>query len=203
MRIPAILVLSALLLSASASLSIFGHNWSVYDPSDWKVDQQEGMPVLHLEKGREPLPGPRRPFQFALADTENFKKVTVEADIQPYQKSMIVVFAYVDPAHFDYAHFSTDTGIKQPVHNGIFHVYGGERVRISAPAGPPAFAASNRWYHVQLTYDGDSGSVQVTVDGQPVPALQAVDSTRMAGRVGLGSFDETGAFRNVTITGTP
>jgi hypothetical protein len=36
-----------------------------------------------------------------------------------------------------------------------------------------------------------------------VPAWDLVDATIPSGRVGLGSFDDTGEFRNVTVTGTP
>jgi hypothetical protein len=87
----------------------------------------------------------------------------------------------------------------QPVHNGIFHVYGGERVRISAERGPASFAASGRWYHVMLAHDSAAGTIEVAVDGQPVPALHAVDLSLGPGKVGLGSFDETGAFKDIRI----
>jgi hypothetical protein len=42
----------------------------------------------------------------------------------------------------------------------------------------------------------------VTVDGQAVPALRAIDFSLGAGKVGIGSFDETGEFKNVKITVT-
>lgn len=86
------------------------------------------------------------------------------------------------------------------MHNGIFHVYGGERVRISAERGPAAFAASGHWYHVRLAHDSVTRTIEVAVDGQPVPALHAVDLSLGPGKVGLGSFDETGAFKNIKIT---
>lgn len=184
------------------TLLVFGYHWAVPNSSDWHVEQTNTSAVLHLLTGREPLPGPRRPIQFAIAETPPFHEVSVDADMKPLQKSLIIVFAYRDPAHFDYAHLSTDTGTKQPNHNGIFHVYGGERVRISAETGPSAFAARERWHHVHLAFDGGTGRVQVSVDGQSVPALQAVDLSLSAGRVGIGSFDETGDFRNVRITGS-
>jgi hypothetical protein len=38
------------------------------------------------------------------------------------------------------------------------------------------------------------------VDGEAVPALDAVDKSLGAGRVGIGSFDETGVFKNISIT---
>ena len=169
--------------------------------ADWKVDQQEGVPVLRLVQNRGPLPGPRRPIQFALADTPDFSRVTLEADVMALGKSLMLVFAYHDEAHFDYAHLSADTGTKQPVHNGIFHVYGGERVRISSPEGPAAFPEDQHWYHARLVYDAKTGEVRVTVDGKPVPALHAFDVSLGPGKVGLGSFDETAVFRNVKIQG--
>jgi hypothetical protein len=197
----ALFSLASGLLLATASLDVFGYRWTVPNPSDWKIDKQDGSPVLHLLVGREPLPGPRRPYQFAIAATPAFEKVTVEADLKPLRRSLMIVFAYHDPAHFDYAHLSTDYAQKQPVHNGIFHVYGGERVRISSEKGPAAFPSLDRWYHVKLNYDGKTGEVNVTVDGHAVPALHAVDVSLGAGQVGVGSFDETGDFRNVQIAG--
>jgi len=187
--------------SPTGTLSVFGYQWHVFNPADWKVSTENGTPVLELNTPREPLPGPRRPMQFAIAQTPDFSHVTVEADVRPRRRSLVIVFAYRDPAHFDYAHLSTDTGLKQPVHNGIFHVFGGERVRISSQEGPAAFPATNHWYHVVLTYDGPSGEVHVTVDGKAVPALHAVDLSLHSGKVGLGSFDEVGDFKMVKITG--
>lgn len=198
-----ILLATACLAGATGTLQIFGHQWTVYDPADWKIERENGAPILRLQTGREPLPGPRRPFQFALADTPAYSQVAVEADIRPLKRSCMIVFAYRDQAHFDYAHLSTDTAVKQPHHNGIFHVYGGERVRISSEAGPAAFPASGQWYHIKLTYDGKTRTVDVTVDGHPVPALHAVDLSLNGGKVGIGSFDETGDFKDVKITGIP
>ncbi len=188
-------------LPPAGTLSAFGYQWHVFNPADWKVSTANDAPILELNTPRAPLPGPRRPMQFAVAQTPDFSHVTVAADVRPRRRSLIIVFAYRDAAHFDYAHLSTDTGLKQPVHNGIFHVFGGERVRISSQEGPAAFPATNRWYHVILTYDGLKGDVHVTVDGKAVPALHAVDLSLHSGRVGLGSFDEVGDFKMVKITG--
>jgi hypothetical protein len=198
----ALFLLTASLLLGADTLQIFDHQWSVPDGGDWEIQKDNGAAVLHMKIGREPLAsGPRRPFQFAVADTQPFGKVTVEADIRPLKRSVIIVYDYRDSGHFNYAHISAD--IKAPVHNGIFHVYGGERVRISPQRGPAAFPEINRWYHVKLVADGSSGKVDVTVDGKAVPALQAVDLSLTTGKVGIGSFDETGDFKNVKITGVP
>jgi len=198
MKLLLVLVLAAA-ASAADSLDVFGRVWSVPNQADWKITEEGGAPVLQLVTSRGPLPGPRRPIQFALTDLPSYQRLRVSADVMPWGRSVLIVFAYRDAAHFDYAHLSIDTGATQPVHNGIFHVFGGERVRISAERGPAAFSAGKRWYHVELTHDAGTGAVSVLVDGKAVPALEAVDRSLGAGNAGLGSFDETGAFKNVRI----
>jgi cyanophycinase len=191
-------------LTCAETVSAFGHRWTVPVAADWAVDRHDDAEVLRLVQNRGPLPGPRRPIQFALTEGPGSALVTLEADVKPLGSSLLLVFAYHDSAHFDYAHLSIDAASKEPVHNGIFHVYGGERVRISPERGPAAFAESKRWYRVRLVYDGGTGHVRVTVDDRAVPALDAVDTSLGAGKIGLGSFDETAEFKNVRITaGTP
>ena len=123
---PLLLVATA---GAAGSIDVFHRQWTVPEPSDWNISGDGDAQVLTLQHARNPLPGPRRPIQFALTPTEPYRTLTLEADVQPWQLSLVIVFAYQDEAHFNYAHLSVDTGVKQPVHNGIFHVYGGERVR--------------------------------------------------------------------------
>jgi hypothetical protein len=199
MKCAAILLLAATAACAADMLEIFDRKWQVPVAADWKIERQDGAPVLRLDKSRGPAPGPRRPQQFALADVAGYGRITLEADVKPLDRSLMLVFSYRDEAHFDYAHLSTDTGMKQPVHNGIFHVFGGERVRISSQSGPASFVASERWYRVKLTHTAATGTVSVTVDGEAVPALNAVDLSLGAGKVGLGSFDERAEFKNVRI----
>jgi hypothetical protein len=200
MRLVAIAALAGASLFAAGTIETFGRVWSVPVGADWQLTTEEGTPVLRLAEHRGPLPGPRRPIQFALAEVPPYKRITFEADVKPLGASLLIAFAYRDEAHFDYAHLSVDTGVKQPVHNGIFHVFGGERVRISSDRGPAAFTATGRWHHVKLTHDAAAGTVDVIVEGQAVPALHAVDVSLGAGKIGPGSFDETGEFKNVAIS---
>jgi hypothetical protein len=202
MRLLTLMLCAASILPAADTLQAFGKQWGVVNAADWSDTKENGAELLSLLKNRGPLPGPRRPIQFAIAETPMFHSVRIELDTRPKQRSLMIVFAYRDGAHFNYAHLSVDKGSEQTYHNGIFHVYGGERVRISSEAGPAAFAASGRWYHVVLDWSGKTGEIRTAVDGQEIPALHAVDLSHSSGKVGLGSFDETGDFRNVKITGT-
>jgi hypothetical protein len=145
-----------------------------------------------------PLSEPRRPTQYALADTPPLEEVTIDAEVKRNGRSLLFIYAWRDPVHMNYAHLSVDTGLKQPVHNGIFHVFGGERVRISTVDGPGALPGED-WTPVHLVYSAKTHMVEVTVSGQAVPALRGVDLSLGAGRVGLGSFNETAQFRNLKI----
>jgi hypothetical protein len=192
---------------AADTIDAFGLRWRVPIASDWKVENQGGAPVLGLFVPR-PSTAPRRPTQFALAETPDYLRVTVEAEMKKEpaalrnrHTSLMIAYAWRDPDHFNYAHLSVDSAEVQAVHNGIFHVFGGDRERISPREGPGAFS-EEKWCAVRLVYDGRKGEVTVWVDGKTTPSLHAVDTTLHAGKVGIGSFFDLGSFRNVKIQGT-
>ncbi|HUS07642.1 MAG TPA: hypothetical protein VMZ52_15150 [Bryobacteraceae bacterium] len=197
-----VLLFCAMAATAGDTLEAFGLKWSVPAAADWKVEKNGDAEILRMVNARGPVAGaPRRPTQFALADTAAYQRVTLEADVKRLGSSLIIVFAYQDAAHYNYAHLSSDKASKQPVHNGVFHVFGGERVRISPIAGPESLPSAEEWAHVKLTHDSATGIVGVTVNGAAMPSLDAVDLSLGAGKVGLGSFGETALFKNVKISG--
>ncbi|MBN8730910.1 MAG: hypothetical protein J0L64_10235 [Acidobacteria bacterium] len=210
-------LLPALLLAALAapaqtkpaeSMDAFGLTWRVPLAADWKLDTSSPIPVLELLVPRPALQ-PRRPAQFAVAQTPDFVRGVIElemkkepAALRNRHTSLMIAYAWQDPDHFNYAHLSVDSAAEQVVHNGIFHVYGGERVRISPRPGPATLPDEN-WHKVRLVYDSTKGLVEVYVDGKTSPSMRAVDLSLGAGKFGIGSFFDMGSFRNVTITGEP
>jgi hypothetical protein len=189
----------ASLLPAADTIEAFGLKWTVPKASDWAVEGTGNAQVLKMLVP-VPLSEPRRPSQYALAETPPFEEVTLDAEVKRNGKSLLLVYAWRDATHLNYAHLSVDMGSKQPVHNGIFHVYGGERVRISTERGPGALP-SDDWTPVRLVYSAKTGMVEVTVNGERLPSLKGVDFSLGAGRVGFGSFNETAQFRKVRIAG--
>jgi len=183
--------------SAPATLKVFGHDWTVENAADWAVEN--GVLRL-LVKGEPPAGQPRRPTKIALLNSKPYKKVTVEAEVKRNGRSVIIVYGWQDPNHYNYAHMSSDAAAKQNVHNGIFHIFGGERARISSLDGPSSLATED-WTPVKLVFDGELGYCFVEVNGKRNPSLEAYDLSLRWGRIGLGSFNETGDFRNVRITG--
>lgn len=189
--------------AAAERIHAFGMAWSVPIGADWKVAQVDGIETLSLLVARPQQKDPRRPFQYALAETEPIGKFTLELEVQPGKagESLIIVYAWRDYEHFNYVHLSVDAASRQPVHNGIFHVYGGDRSRISPEQGPGTLPDGN-WRVVKVTYDAATGIVEATVDGKANPSLRAADFSLGAGRIGLGSFFNTANFRKFKLTRT-
>jgi hypothetical protein len=191
-----------LLFAAAAwgdSIEPFGRRWDIQSAADWALENVDGVPTLKLLVPR-PSEHPRRPVQYALAETAPLSRPVLELEVKRTGGSLILVYTWRDRDHFNYVHISEDPARKQPVHNGVFHVYGGDRVRISKEDGPPSLPTAD-WTRVRLAYDETTGRVSVEVNGSRNPSLEAVDLSLGAGRVGIGSFFETGWFRNAKITG--
>jgi len=183
---------------ADESIAALGKKLSVPVAADWKASAE----VLELVTKHEPGK-PRRPKQFALLEEGPFSSVTMEVEVKRNGKSLLLVFAHQDDDHFNYAHISVDDPAKQNVHNGIFHVFGGDRVRISPLEGGPGVLPTQEWTPVRLVWDGKTGEVTVHAGGKTSGAMRAVDMSLKHGRVGMGSFNETGSFRNLKVKGVP
>ncbi len=180
--------------------------WTVPVVEDWKTEVVEGVPTLQLTVPR-PSTQPRRPSQYALAETAPYEMLDLELEmkqepeaVRRRRNSLILVYAWRDADHFNYAHLSVDAARQQPVHNGIFHVYGGDRVRISSEEGA-ATLEGEQWHKVRLHYDAADHRVQVWVDGKSSPSMQGVDLSLGAGRFGIGSFFDMGSFRKLKVSG--
>lgn len=177
------------------SVKALGYEWEVPAAADWVAEPN----LLEMLKIGPAKPEPRRPMQYALAKTKPFKRVTLEVDVKRTAgKSLILVYNWQDAAHFNYAHLSIDRADKQIVHNGMFHVYGGERVRMSGKLGPGTLP-TEEWTKVKLIVEGSHAWMEF--DGQKHPSLEAHDLSLTEGRVGLGSFFERASFRNLKIKG--
>jgi hypothetical protein len=111
---------------------------------------------------------------------------------------MCLFFGYQDPAHFYYAHLVK----KADDHaNQIFLVNGAPRQKISAKTseGTPW---SDGWHQVKVVRRAADGLIEVYFDDMKTPVMTATDKTFTRGRVGVGSFDDTGNWADVKVYGT-
>lgn len=173
-------------------------DWTLDGTGTWQI--ADGL--LSLTKAGVPAGAIRRPAALAILNTPPLEKVTIEAELRStapvdvVNRDMQIVFGYESAARFYYVHLA---GITNDVHNGVFLVDNADRKRIDAGKTPPVLT-DQQWHRFRLERDGVTGRILVFAGGGSTPAFDVTDTTIRAGRVGFGSFDDTGEVRNVVVT---
>jgi hypothetical protein len=158
---------------------------------------------LVLAKAGVPAGPIRRPAALAILKSAPFANVVVQAEVRSTApqdvafRDLDVVFGYESPTRFYYVHLA---GTTNDVHNGIFLVADADRRRIDSGTCPPQLK-DQAWHRIRLERAPSTGRIAVYVDGSKTAVMTAVDTTIRAGRVGFGSFDDTGEFRRILISG--
>lgn len=183
-------------LGASDALSRFTLDGS----GTWEIKDK----MLVLTKAGTPGGPIRRPAALAVLKSEPLTMATVQVEMRSTapedvkNRDLEIIFGYESPSRFYYVHLA---GITDPNHNGIFLVDNKDRRRIDDGTTPPLLK-DREWHRVRLERDGASGRIDIFVDGSQQPVLRATDITIPSGRVGLGSFDDTGEFRALSVSGS-
>lgn len=184
------------------------------DPGAWLLHRPGRLDVLERFPGPDTYEPPHRsPRRFALLDGVTFGDfdLTVEAAQTSHEyghRDLCVVFGFTGPARFHYVHFATT-----PDENAcnVFVVDGAPRRRLAeipargvewgpaegqrAESGAPLEAA---WHTLRVQREG--GVVRAWFDQELV--VEATDARNDVGLVGFGTFDDSGRFRRLAVTGT-
>lgn len=178
--------------------------WLPNDPSHWRVVDDHGSMVYELTAPGSPGPvrAPTSVSAWAGHDVRSFEfsgRLRCDTDPAAVVRDMCVFFHYQDPTHFYYVHFAASS---DEVHNIIGLVNGADRVKINVePAGGSVFRLTDRgWHAFKVTCDGPAGEIRAFLDDMTAPILTARDRTLAHGLVGVGSFDDTGAFDDLKLT---
>ena len=174
------------------------------DRAAWAVQGQGTNHVLALTVRKSDYTPPvRSPHNLALLKGPALMATVIDVDVQSTitdyaHRDLCLFFGYVDASHFYYVHLGKAA---DPHANQIFVVNGEPRRAISATttAGTPW---TDEWHHARVVRFPDSGLIHVFFDDMTTPAMTATDSTFTHGRVGVGSFDDSGAFDNLSVYGT-
>mgnify|MGYP000243987767 CR=1 FL=1 len=179
--------------------------WQPNDPGHWRVIQQDGSFVYELtapgEQGKV-----RAPTSWALLaahDVNSFVftgRMKCGVDPANTYRDLCVFFHFQDPTHFCYVHFSARS---DDVHNIIGLVNGADRIKInSEPPGESTFRLTDtNWHQFKVAYDAATGRIEAFLDDMDRPILTALDKTLGHGRIGIGSFDDTGSFDDIKLWG--
>ena len=177
--------------------------WRPNDPAHWRFAEDHGSKVYELTAPGTPgaVRAPTSIAVLAGPEAGSFEltgRLRCETDPATAVRDMCVFFHYRDPTHFYYVHFA---GTSDGVHNIIGLVDGADRVKINAePAGGSAARLTDRaWHAFKVTCDAATGEIRAYLDDMTAPILTARDLTLPQGLVGIGSFDDTGAFDDIVL----
>lgn len=192
-------------LSASAADSLFHplqqrDQWQFEDPAAWEWQGNGEETVLVLKKSSQYKPKVRRPFNMAWFDGAAWDSfmLTCEARLDLFNKGnndLCIAFAGRSESEFYYAHLGESA---DGVHLQMHVVNQADRKAITTQRANSLPWQPNHWHQIKLVHDASSGSMKVWFDDQLV--LEAADKSFGKGRIGVGSFDDLGAFRNIVVT---
>jgi hypothetical protein len=178
--------------------------WQPTDAKAWKVETVEKETYYSQFKNSDFKPPHRSPLNISLIKDIVVGDFIFQAEVLSTGKDgphrdMCLFFGYQDPAHFYYCHIAK----KADDHaNQIFIVNAADRNKISTKStdGTPW---DDKWHHVKVERTVKDGQIAIYFDDMKVPIMTATDKTFTSGRVGIGSFDDSGNWKDVKLRGAP
>jgi hypothetical protein len=178
-------------------------DWKPTDAKTWKIEQTDGDAAYHqTAKQSDYKPPHRSPYNISLLQGHVVGSFQLDAQVKSTHpdyghRDACLFFGWQGPAKFYYVHL----GKAMDDHaNQIFVVDSADRTKISTKTtdGTPW---NDEWHHVRITRDAKSGEIAVYFDDMENPAMTAKDDRFAWGQIGLGSFDDTTAWDDVTLRG--
>ncbi len=177
--------------------------WRPTDPKAWRITRLDGgNRALDQHAASQYTPPVRSPFNVALAEGSDVADFVLDLKVRSTapdtgKRDLCFFFGYQDPTHFYYAHVAK---MADDHHNSIFVVDGSPRASI-VEARNQGVPWDDGWHHVRVVRTVADGLIQVFFDDMARPTMTAHDARFARGRIGLGSFDDTGQFDDVQLWG--
>jgi hypothetical protein len=178
--------------------------WDFTDAGAWRVATQNAGHVLEQHRQSQYEPAGRSPVNLAVARNVDVGDLVLDVNARSTapdtgRRDLCFVFGYRDATHFYYAHLACQA---DDHHNSIFLVNGQPRASIVATRNQ-GVGWDDQWHHVRVVRRVADGSIEVFFDDMMTPVMTARDKTFTHGRIGLGSFDDTGQFDDLQVWGKP
>ena len=171
------------------------------DKSVWKwgADGERGY-IEHFSRSNYKYKV-RSPYNIAL-----IKKIEVKdfiLDVKLHQtgkeyghRDMCVFYNFKDRSNFYYTHIASVTD--KNAHN-CFIVCDEPRLKISYQTSKGYNWSGRKWHDLHLIRENKSGEIDVYVNDFSKPIMRAIDKTFDWGRIGFGSFDDTGRISTIKL----
>lgn len=197
---PALVVVAAALASCAGRGDLAeSATFDLTDPEAFVIDGDE----VALVGPAAYAPPHRSPHAIALLDGTEFRSFTLDVEMMQTgreygHRDLCLVFGFESAARFYYVHMATTPDAN--AHN-VFLVDGAARRNLLPAQAEGVDWGQGEWHRVRLVRDVDAGAVRVFFDDMDAPVLELQDTTIEWGRIGFGSFDDTGRFRRPVISG--
>lgn len=171
------------------------------DPTRWRRNDEGGVASLELLGKSDYEPAVRSPYSIALLPDVDVGDFDLELDVlqtgREYgHRDLCLFFGFQDPQHFYYVHLASKP---DPNAHNVFVVDGAPRQNLLPPPVAGVDWGQDQWHHVRIERRVEAGTIRVFWDDQPEPILETASSRFDHGRIGLGSFDDSGRFANVVV----
>jgi hypothetical protein len=175
--------------------------WEPTDPAAWRLEDGPAGKCLSQFAKSKYAPPHRSPFNIALLKEIVVGDFVLEArcrsTVKDYpHRDLCLVFGWQDPGHFYYSHLGKKTDDHA---NQVFLVNGADRTKISTKT-TEGTNWTDAWVKVKVVRK--SADIEVYWNDLATPVQTAKDVTFKSGRIGLGSFDDTGAWDDVVLKGS-
>lgn len=178
-------------------------SWSFTDPQGWKWEETEDGKVLKLVSHARTAPKHRSPFNLAWFDTREWLDFTLTAEVRLTKfdqgnNDLCVAFGRSGEHRFYYAHLGEKAD--EP-HHQIHLVDNADRKPVTTSRTEGSPWRQGKWHRIRVVRNANTGDIGVWFDDSEQPVLTAKDKTLGWGKIGLGSFDDLGEFRKVSVRG--
>jgi len=177
--------------------------WEPTDPTAWKISADGDNHTYELIKKRSQFEPPvRQPYNRSLLKDLNVGSFVLDLKLKSTHKDyphrdLCLFFGYQDDNHLHYVHFGKRA---DPHANQIFIVDKAPRKAISITT-TKGTNWTDDWHHARIVRDVETGTIAVFFDDMKKPAMTAKDKRLNWGRIGVGSFDDTGMFDEIRLYG--
>ena len=178
-------------------------HWEPTDKSAWKTDNKAGRTYVSLTKRKSDYkPKVRSPHNINLLKDVEVGDFVLDVDLRstndPYgHQDLCLFFGHQDASHFYYVHLGRKA---DPHANSIFLVNGEPRVSI-AETRTDGTDWSRGWHRARIKRTLKTGRIEVYFDDMQKPVMTTTDQTFGKGRIGFGSFDDTGDYDSIRLYG--
>ena len=171
------------------------------DRSKWRMRAGAHAPALELLGKSAYKPPHRSPLSIALIEGVEVQDFDLDVDLlqtgRNYgHRDLCLFFGLQSNSRFYYTHLATSPD--QNAHN-VFLVNDAPRTNLIAPLEQGIDWGRDVWHHVRVERRVADGTVKVFWDHAAEPVLVAEDRTFDWGRIGFGSFDDSGLVRNIVL----